>query len=222
MRRCRRTTGHRDRCSTSCPSTRSIARHCSRTSGGREGMSLAPVRHNAELAETGARSAQSDDRSRPASSRRELRIGPASVSVWWFPLESRSGAENDSALSSGTPPMKPLADQLIQAEKSAADVLTAGIDHELNNPCSAFSASAKPFRKKGSGPRQRLRARHRRVTAGRWPPSSATSPVWRLANRKPTDAGRCDAQLEQALAIVQTSHECLGLNVQKHYVPISP
>ena len=30
------------------------------------------------------------------------------------------------------------------------------------------------------------------------------------------------AQLEQALAIVQTSHECLGLNVQKHYVTVSP
>ena len=30
------------------------------------------------------------------------------------------------------------------------------------------------------------------------------------------------AQLEQALAIAQTSHDCLGLNVQKHYVAVSP
>ena len=29
------------------------------------------------------------------------------------------------------------------------------------------------------------------------------------------------AQLDQALAIVQSSHDCLGLNVQKHYVPLS-
>ena len=39
------------------------------------------------------------------------------------------------------------------------------------------------------------------------------------SQRVPVDV---TAQLEQALAIVQTSHDCLGLNVQKHYVAVSP
>ena len=143
----------------------------------------------------------------------------------WFPLESRSGAGKRFGLVlRDTTDESRLQDQLIQAEKSGSlDVLTAGIGHELNNPLFGILGLGEAIQEEGDLARAKGYAQD---IVGRG--ESGFGYYSRLHRsglpriQKPTCAGRRHGTIEQALAIVQTSHDCLGLNVQKHYVTLPP
>ena len=194
--------------------------------GVEEGMSLAPVRHDAPPLLKPARDPLNQTIGpAPASSRRELRIGPHLYQYEWFPLESRSGAGKRFGLVlRDTTDESRLQDQLIQAEKSGSlDVLTAGIGHELNNPLFGILGLGEAIQEEGDLARAKGYAQdivgHGRKMAAIIRDFTGVATRESKSQRMPVDV---TAQLEQALAIVQTSHECLGLNVQKHYVPVSP
>ncbi len=163
----------------------------------------------------------------PASSstQRELRIGPHLYQYEWFPLESRSGAGKRFGLVlRDTTDESRLQDQLIQAEKSGSlDVLTAGIGHELNNPLFGILGLGEAIQEEADLVRAKGYAQdivgHGRKMAAIIRDFTGVAARESKSQRMPVDV---TAQLEQALAIVQTSLDCLGLNVQKHYVTVSP
>jgi signal transduction histidine kinase len=158
------------------------------------------------------------------TSRRELTIGSHLYHYEWFPLESRSGAGKRFGLVlRDTTDESRLQDQLIQAEKSGSlDVLTAGIGHELNNPLFGILGLGEAIQEEGDLERAKGYAQdivgHGRKMAAIIRDFTGVASRESKNQRVPVDI---TAQLEQALAIVQTSHDCLGLNVQKHYVALS-
>ncbi len=160
-----------------------------------------------------------------ASSRREVSIGPHLYHYEWFPLETRIGADKRFGLVlRDTTDESRLQDQLIQAEKSGSlDVLTAGIGHELNNPLFGILGLGEAIQEEGDLARAKGYAQdiigHGRKMAAIIRDFTGVATRESKSQRIPVDV---TAQLEQALAIVQTSHDCLGLNVQKHYVPLPP
>ncbi|HVG02802.1 MAG TPA: ATP-binding protein [Nitrospira sp.] len=159
-----------------------------------------------------------------SSSRRELSIGSHLYHYEWFPLESRSAAGKrfGLVLRDMTDESR-LQDKLIQAEKSGSlDVLTAGIGHELNNPLFGILGLGEAIQEecdltRAKGYAQDIVGHGRKMAAIIRDFTGVTSRESK-SQRVPVDV---TAQLDQALAIVQTSHDCLGLNVQKHYVPLS-
>jgi signal transduction histidine kinase len=191
-----------------------------------DGMSPTPPRHDHDSLPKQARDPLNQTLG-PASSspRRELRIGDHLYQYEWFPLESRSGAGKRFGLVlRDTTDESRLQDQLIQAEKSGSlDVLTAGIGHELNNPLFGILGLGEAIQEEGDLARAKGYAQdivgHGRKMAAIIRDFTGVATRESKSQRIPVDV---TAQLEQALAIVQTSHECLGLNVQKHYVPVSP
>ena len=160
----------------------------------------------------------------PPSSRRELSIGSHLYHYEWFPLESRSGAGKRFGLVlRDTTDESRLQDQLIQAEKSGSlDVLTAGIGHELNNPLFGILGLGEAIQEECDLARAKGYAQdivgHGRKMAAIIRDFTGLASRESKSQRIPVDV---TAQLDQALAIVQTSHDCLGLKVQKHYVPLS-
>jgi signal transduction histidine kinase len=159
------------------------------------------------------------------SSRRELPIGGHLYHYEWFPLQSRSGTEKRFGLVlRDTTDESRLQDQMIQAEKSGSlDVLTAGIGHELNNPLFGILGLGEAIQEEGDLARVKGYAQdivgHGRKMAAIIRDFTGMAARESKSQRMPVDV---TAQLEQALAIVQTSHDCLGLNVQKHYVTLPP
>ena len=158
------------------------------------------------------------------ASRRELSIGSHLYHYEWFPLESRSGAGKRFGLVlRDTTDESRLQDQLIQAEKSGSlDVLTAGIGHELNNPLFGILGLGEAIQEECDLTRAKGYAQdiigHGRKMAAIIRDFTGVASRESKSQRIPVDV---TAQLDQALAIVQSSHDCLGLNVQKHYVPLS-
>ena len=191
-----------------------------------EGISLTPPSHDHAHVLKPARDPLNQTLgSASSSSRRELRIGHHLYQYVWFPLESRSGAGKrfGLVLRDTTDEIR-LQDQLIQAEKSGSlDVLTAGIGHELNNPLFGILGLGEAIQEEADLARAKGYAQdivgHGRKMAAIIRDFTGVATRESKSQRMPVDV---TAQLEQALAIVQTSHECLGLNVQKHYVPVSP
>lgn len=191
-----------------------------------EGISLTPPRHDLPPLLKPARDPLNQTIGpAPSPSRRELRIGAHLYQYEWFPLESRSGAGKRFGLVlRDTTDESRLQDQLIQAEKSGSlDVLTAGIGHELNNPLFGILGLGEAIQEEGDLGRAKGYAQdiigHGRKMAAIIRDFTGVATRESKSQRIPVDV---TAQLEQALAVVQTSHECLGLNVQKHYVPVSP
>ena len=191
-----------------------------------EGISLTPPGHDHAHVLKPARDPLNQTLgSASSSSRRELRIGHHLYQYVWFPLESRSGAGKRFGLVlRDTTDESRLQDQLIQAEKSGSlDVLTAGIGHELNNPLFGILGLGEAIQEEADLARAKGYAQdivgHGRKMAAIIRDFTGVATRESKSQRMPVDV---TAQLEQALAIVQTSHECLGLNVQKHYVPVSP
>ncbi|MCE7978765.1 MAG: hypothetical protein DYH03_16935 [Nitrospira sp. NTP1] len=191
-----------------------------------DGIALTPPVHDRNLLPKPARDPLNQTLGpMPAASRRELRIGPHLYQYEWFPLESRSGAGKRFGLVlRDTTDESRLQDQLIQAEKSGSlDVLTAGIGHELNNPLFGILGLGEAIQEECDLVRAKGYAQdivgHGRKMAAIIRDFTGVATRESKSQRIPVDV---TAQLEQALAIVQTSHECLGLNVQKHYVPVSP
>jgi two-component system NtrC family sensor kinase len=159
------------------------------------------------------------------TSRRELSIGSHLYHYEWFPLDGRSGAGKRFGLVlRDTTDESRLQDQLIQAEKSGSlDVLTAGIGHELNNPLFGILGLGEAIQEECDLTRAKGYAQdiigHGRKMAAIIRDFTGVASRESKSQRIPVDV---TAQLDQALAIVQSSHDCLGLNVQKHYVPLSP
>jgi two-component system NtrC family sensor kinase len=188
--------------------------------------STAPFRQDQEPALKEARDPLNQTLSQASpSARRELRIGAHLYHYEWFPLESRSGAGKRFGLVlRDTTDESRLQDQLIQAEKSGSlDVLTAGIGHELNNPLFGILGLGEAIQEEADLARAKGYAQdivgHGRKMAAIIRDFTGVAARESKSQRVPVDV---TAQLEQALAIVQTSHDCLGLNVQKHYVAVSP
>lgn len=160
-----------------------------------------------------------------SSRRQELSLDSHLYHYEWFPLESRSGAGKRFGLVlRDTTDESRLQDQLIQAEKSGSlDVLTAGIGHELNNPLFGILGLGEAIQEEGDLARAKGYAQdivgHGRKMAAIIRDFTGVASRESKSQRVPVDV---TAQLEQALAIVQTSHDCLGLNVQKHYVTLHP
>ena len=191
-----------------------------------ENKPTAPPRPDQEPALKEARDPLNQTLSQAApSARRELRIGAHLYHYEWFPLESRSGAGKRFGLVlRDTTDESRLQDQLIQAEKSGSlDVLTAGIGHELNNPLFGILGLGEAIQEEADLARAKGYAQdivgHGRKMAAIIRDFTGVAARESKSQRVPVDV---TAQLEQALAIVQTSHDCLGLNVQKHYVAVSP
>lgn len=160
-----------------------------------------------------------------SSKRRELTIGNHVYHYEWFPLESRSGAGKRFGLVlRDTTDESRLQDQLIQAEKSGSlDVLTAGIGHELNNPLFGILGLGEAIQEEVDLARAKSYAQdivdHGRKMAAIIRDFTGMAARESKNQRVPVDV---TAQLEQALMIIQTSHDCLGVNVQKHYVTVPP
>jgi two-component system NtrC family sensor kinase len=191
-----------------------------------ENKPIAPPRPDQEPALKEARDPLNQTLSQASpSTRRELRIGSHLYHYEWFPLESRSGAGKRFGLVlRDTTDESRLQDQLIQAEKSGSlDVLTAGIGHELNNPLFGILGLGEAIQEEADLARAKGYAQdivgHGRKMAAIIRDFTGVAARESKSQRVPVDV---TAQLEQALAIVQTSHDCLGLNVQKHYVAVSP
>ena len=191
-----------------------------------ENKPIAPPRPDQEPAPKEARDPLNQTLSQASpSTRRELRIGSHLYHYEWFPLESRSGAGKRFGLVlRDTTDESRLQDQLIQAEKSGSlDVLTAGIGHELNNPLFGILGLGEAIQEEADLARAKGYAQdivgHGRKMAAIIRDFTGVAARESKSQRVPVDV---TAQLEQALAIVQTSHDCLGLNVQKHYVAVSP
>lgn len=183
------------------------------------------ARPNQEPAVKEARDPLNQTRNQAASGRRELRLGSHLYHYEWFPLEGRSGAGKRFGLVlRDTTDESRLQDQLIQAEKSGSlDVLTAGIGHELNNPLFGILGLGEAIQEEADLARAKGYAQdivgHGRKMAAIIRDFTGVATRESKSQRVPVDV---TAQLEQALAIAQTSHDCLGLNVQKHYVAVSP
>ncbi|WHZ24547.1 MAG: Periplasmic sensor signal transduction histidine kinase [Nitrospira sp.] len=160
-----------------------------------------------------------------STNRRELTIGNHVYHYEWFSLESRSGAGKRFGLVlRDTTDESRLQDQLIQAEKSGSlDVLTAGIGHELNNPLFGILGLGEAIQEEGDLARAKSYAQdivdHGRRMAAIIRDFTGMAARESKNQRMPVDV---TAQLEQALMIIQTSHDCLGINVQKHYVTLPP
>ena len=172
-----------------------------------------------------ARDPLNQTRNQASSGRRELRLESHLYHYEWFPLEGRSGAGKRFGLVlRDTTDESRLQDQLIQAEKSGSlDILTAGIGHELNNPLFGILGLGEAIQEEEDLARAKGYAQdivgHGRKMAAIIRDFTGVATRESKSQRVPVDV---TAQLEQALAIAQTSHECLGLNVQKHYVAVSP
>ncbi len=155
--------------------------------------------------------------------RHELTIAGRIYHYQWFPLEARSGEGRRFGLVlRDTTDEARLQDQLIQAEKSGSlGVLTAGIGHELNNPLFGILGLGEAIQEEADLTRAKAYARDivdhgRRMAA-------IIRDFTGVATRESKDqrvAVDINAQLDQALAIAQTSHDCLGVNVKKHYVSL--
>ncbi len=155
--------------------------------------------------------------------RRELTIAGRLYRYEWFPLEARSGEGSRFGLVlRDTTDESRLQDQLVQAEKSGSlGVLTAGIGHELNNPLFGILGLGEAIQEESDLTRAKAYARdileHGRRMAAIIRDFTGVATRESKDQRVPVDV---NAQLDQALAIAQTSQDCLGLNVRKHYVAL--
>ncbi|HET9961749.1 MAG TPA: ATP-binding protein [Nitrospiraceae bacterium] len=153
----------------------------------------------------------------------ELPIGGRLYRYQWFALDAPSaeGRRFGLVLRDSTDESR-LQDQLIQAEKSGSlGVLTAGIGHELNNPLFGILGLGEAIQEEPDLSRAKAYARdileHGRRMAAIIRDFTGVATRESKDQRVPVDV---NAQLDQALAIAQTSQDCLGVNVRKQYVAL--
>ena len=179
---------------------------------------------------TGPRSTETRDPlapkalSRGDDERQQLSIGSRLYSYQWFRLDGRAGEGNRIGIVlRDTTEESRLQDQMVQAEKSGSlGVLTAGIGHELNNPLFGILGLGEAIQEEVDLKRVQSYARdivvHGRRMAAIIRDFTGIAAREAKDQRVPVDV---NAELDQALAIVQTSHDALGVDVQKHYVSVS-
>lgn len=160
----------------------------------------------------------------PADERREVQVGSRLYRYEWFHMDGRLGeGDRIGLVLRDTTDESRLQDQLVQAEKSGSlGVLTAGIGHELNNPLFGILGLGEAIQEEGDLSRVKSYARDIVVHGRRMAAiiRDFAGIVTREAKdqRVPVDV---NAELDQAWAIVQTSYEALGVDVQKRYVSVS-
>jgi signal transduction histidine kinase len=153
----------------------------------------------------------------------QLPIGGRVYHYQWFLLDARSGEGRRLGLVlRDTTEEGRLQDQLIQAEKSGSlGVLTAGIGHELNNPLFGILGLGEAIQEEPDLTRAKAYARdileHGRRMAAIIRDFTGVATRESKDQRMPVDV---NAQLDQALAIAQTSQDSLGVNVRKQYVSL--
>ena len=162
--------------------------------------------------------------SRVEDERQQLSIGSRLYNYQWFRLDGRAGEGNRIGIVlRDTTEESRLQDQMVQAEKSGSlGVLTAGIGHELNNPLFGILGLGEAIQEEVDLKRVQSYARdivvHGRRMAAIIRDFTGIAAREAKDQRVPVDV---NAELDQALAIVQTSHDALGVDVQKHYVSVS-
>ena len=156
--------------------------------------------------------------------RQEIQIGSRLYRYQWFRMDGRHGEEKRIGLVlRDTTDESRLQDQLVQAEKSGSlGVLTAGIGHELNNPLFGILGLGEAIQEEVDLLRIKSYARdivvHGRRMAAIIRDFAGIATREAKDQRIPVDV---NAELDQAWAIVQTSYDALGVNVQKRYVSVS-
>ena len=162
--------------------------------------------------------------SRVEDGRQQLSIGSRLYSYQWFRMDGRAGEGNRIGIVlRDTTEESRLQDQMVQAEKSGSlGVLTAGIGHELNNPLFGILGLGEAIQEEVDLKRVQSYARdivvHGRRMAAIIRDFTGIAAREAKDQRVPVDV---NAELDQALAVVQTSHDALGVDVQKHYVSVS-
>lgn len=156
--------------------------------------------------------------------RHELQIGAKLYRYQWFQLDGRLGeGKRIGLVLRDTTDESRLQDQLVQAEKSGSlGILTAGIGHELNNPLFGILGLGEAIQEEVDLLRVKAYARdivvHGRRMAAIIRDFAGIATREAKDQRVPVDV---NAELEQAWAIVQTSYDALGVDVQKRYVSVS-
>jgi signal transduction histidine kinase len=156
--------------------------------------------------------------------RHELQIGSRLYRYQWFQMDTRHGeGKRIGLVLRDTTDESRLQDQLVQAEKSGSlGVLTAGIGHELNNPLFGILGLGEAIQEEVDLLRVKSYARdivvHGRRMAAIIRDFAGIASREAKGQRVPVDV---NAELDQAWAIVQTSHDALGVDVQKRYVSAS-
>ncbi len=155
--------------------------------------------------------------------RRELQIGPKTYRYEWFRLSGRPGeAERIGIILRDATDEARAQEQLIQAEKSGSlGVLTAGIGHELNNPLFGILGLGEAIQEEGDLSRVKSYARdiveHGRRMAAVIRDFTGTAAREAQDQRVLIDL---NVQLDQALMIVQASHDNLHTEIRKEYEAI--
>ena len=156
--------------------------------------------------------------------RHELQIGSRLYRYQWFRMDGRVGEGRRIGLVlRDTTDESRLQDQLVQAEKSGSlGILTAGIGHELNNPLFGILGLGEAIQEEVDLARAKGYARdivvHGRRMAAIIRDFAGIATREAKDQRVPVDV---NAELDQAWAIVQTSYEALGVDIQKRYVSVS-
>jgi two-component system, NtrC family, sensor kinase len=156
--------------------------------------------------------------------RHELQIGSRLYRYQWFRMDARAGEGRRIGLVlRDTTDESRLQDQLVQAEKSGSlGILTAGIGHELNNPLFGILGLGEAIQEEVDLARAKGYARdivvHGRRMAAIIRDFTGIATREAKDQRVPVDV---NAELDQAWAIVQTSYEALGVDVQKRYISVS-
>lgn len=154
---------------------------------------------------------------------RELHIGPNTYRYEWFRLAGRAGeTERIGIVLRDATDESRLQDQLIQAEKSGSlGVLTAGIGHELNNPLFGILGLGEAIQEEGDLARAKSYARdildHGRRMAAIIRDFTGVAARGANDQRVLVDL---NVQLDQALAIMQASHDNLRTEIRKEYEAI--
>ncbi len=160
-----------------------------------------------------------------ARHRSELHIGPRIYHYQWFRLPARPGEEVSIGLVlRDTTDESRMQDQLVQAEKTGSlGVLTAGIGHELNNPLFGVIGLGEAIQEEDNLEQiksyaQDIVAHGRRMSAIIRDFTGMTS---RDASDKPVPI-ILERELDEALAMVQTTVEMKSIAIQKTYAGETP
>ncbi len=151
---------------------------------------------------------------------RELHIGPKTYRYEWFRLSGRPGeSERIGIILRDATDESRQQDQLIQAEKSGSlGVLTAGIGHELNNPLFGILGLGEAIQEEGDPSRVKSYAKdiveHGRRMAAIIRDFTGVAARGAKGQRVPVDL---NVQIDQALAIVQASHDNLRTEIRREY-----
>jgi signal transduction histidine kinase len=156
--------------------------------------------------------------------RHELQIGSKLYRYQWFRMDGRAGeGKRIGLVLRDTTDESRLQDQLVQAEKSGSlGILTAGIGHELNNPLFGILGLGEAIQEEVDFSRVKAYARDIVVHGRRM--AAIIRDFAGIATREAKDqrvSVDVNAELDQAWAIVQTSYDALGVDVQKRYISVS-